>query len=32
MFYGNAQCIVVFVRNLSYRNLDGILQNNFHLK
>ena len=32
MFYGNTQSIVAFVRNLSFRNLDGFLQNDFHLK
>ena len=30
MFYGNAQSIVAFVRNL-FENLDGFLQNDFHL-
>ena len=34
MFNGNAQnnIIVTFVRNFSIRNLDGFLQNDFHLK
>ena len=31
MFYGNAQSIVVFVKNF-FKNLDGFLQNDFHLK
>ena len=31
MFYGNAQSIVVFVKKI-IKNLDGFLQNDFHLK